>query len=123
METAELKSMPREGSSTMNLGLAKDGSTGLRADVVVLGEMDHRGPYDWGLPIGSSVGVMGSDSRGGQPTSTPPGWPAHPAYRVFSSVSAPKILTTVHNRFDHCLAHKRNPSSLTIFCLFSRFFS
>jgi hypothetical protein len=74
MEMTESKSMLREGSSAMNLGLAKDGSTGVRAEAVMLGEMDHRGSYDWGMPTGSSVGAMGSDSRGGQPTGPQPGW-------------------------------------------------
>ena len=77
----------------MNLEFAKDGSTGLPAEAVVLGEMDHRGSYDRGLPIGSSVGAMGSDPWGGQPTGPPPGWPAHPPHRAFPSISAPKFLS------------------------------
>jgi len=79
----------------MNLEFAKDGSSRLRADAVVLGEMDHRRSYDWGPLIGSSVSAMGSDPRGDQPTSAPPGWSAHPAHRVFSSISAPKSLTSL----------------------------
>ena len=114
MEMTESKSMPKE-SSAMNLELVKDGNTGLRADAVVLGEMDHRGSYNWGLPIGSSVGAMGSDSWGGQPTSAPPGWSAHPAHRVFFSISAPKILTIIHSGIDRRPAHERNSSSLTVF--------
>ena len=99
----------------MNLELAKDGSTGLPAEAVVFGEMDHRESYDRGLPIGSFFGAMGSDSWGGQPTGLPPGWPAHPPHSVFSSISAPKFLTTVHYRFGRRPAHERKPSSLTIF--------
>jgi len=102
----------------MNLELARDGSTGLRANAVGLGEMDHRASYEWGLLIDSSVGAMGSDPRGSQPTGPPPGWSAHLPHRVFSSISAPKFLTTVHSRFDRCPAHERKPSSLTVFCLF-----
>jgi len=101
----------------MNLELVRDESTGLRADAVVLGEMDHRGSYDWGLPIGSSVGAMGSDSRGSQPTSALSGWFAYPAHRAFSSISAPKFLTTIHSGFDRRPAHESNSSSLTAFCL------
>ena len=99
----------------MNLGLATNASTVLRADAIVLGEMDHRGSYDRGLPIGSSVGAMGSGPWGGQPTCPPAGWSAHPAHRVFSSISAPKCLTTVHSGFDRHPAHERKPSSLTVF--------
>jgi len=105
----------------MNLELVRDESTGLRADAVVSGEMDHRGSYDWGLPIGASVGAMGSDFRGGQPTSALPGWFAYPAHRAFSSISAPKFLTTIHSGSDRCPAHERNSSSLTVFCLVSPF--
>jgi hypothetical protein len=103
----------------MNLGLAKDGSTGLRAEAVMLGEMDHRGSYDWGMPTGSSVGAMGSDSRGGQPTGPQPGWSAHSAHRAFSSISAPKFLTTVHSGFDRCPAHERRAKFVDyfFFCL------
>jgi hypothetical protein len=82
----ESKSMHREGSSAMNVEFEKDGSNGLRADAVVLGD---RGSYDWGPLIASSVGAMGPDPRGGQLTGPPP-------HRVFSSISAPKFLTTVH---------------------------
>ena len=67
----------------MNLELAKDGSTGVRAEGVVLGEMDHRGSYNWGMPIGSSVGAMGSDPPGGQPTGPLPRCSVHLAHRVF----------------------------------------
>ena len=38
----ESKSMLREGSSAMNLELAKD----VRAEATVLREMDHRGSYE-----------------------------------------------------------------------------
>jgi hypothetical protein len=102
----------------MNLELAKDGSTGVRAEAVMLGEMDQRGSYDWGTPIGSSVGAMGSDSRGGQPTGPQSGW----SHRVFSSISAPKFLTIVHSGFDRCPAHEGEPSSLTIFFCLCRVF-
>jgi len=49
--------------SAMNLGLGKNASTGLRAEAVVLGEMNYRGSYDWGLLFGSSGGAMGSNPR------------------------------------------------------------
>ena len=104
-------SIPREGSSAINLELAKDGSTRLPAE-------DHRGSYDRGLPIGSSFGAMGPDPWGGQPTGPPPEWPAHPPPRAFPSISAPKFLTTDHNRFYRRPAHERKPSSLTIFFSF-----
>jgi hypothetical protein len=67
----------------MNVELANDGSTGPRAEAVVLGEMDHRESYDWGPLIGSSVGAMGSDPPGGQPTGPLPGCSVHLAHRVF----------------------------------------
>jgi len=92
----------------MNVELAKDASTGLRTEAALLGEMGHRGV--------SSVGAMGSHPRGGQPSGAPPGWSAHPVqHRVFSSISAPKSLTTIHSGFDHRPAYERNPSALTVF--------
>ena len=39
----------------MNLELARDVSTGLRAEAVVLGELHHGVSYDWGLLVGCSL--------------------------------------------------------------------
>jgi len=62
-----------------------------------------------------SAGATGSHPWGGQPTGPPPEWFAHPPQRVFfSSISAPKFLTTILSGFDRRPAHERNSSSLTV---------
>jgi hypothetical protein len=83
--------MPREGSSAMNVELAKD----VCAEAAVL---DHRGSYEWGLVIGSSIGAMGSHPQGGQAAGTP-GWSAHPPHTTaHSSRSPPNPATSIPQR-------------------------
>ena len=66
-----------------------------------------------------STGATGSYPWGGQPTGAPPGKSTHPPHRVyFPSISASKILTTIHREIDRCPAHESNPSSLTVFFVF-----
>ena len=69
-----------------------------------------------------SAGATGSYPWGGQPTGAPPGKSTHPPHRVyFPSISASKILTTIHSGINRRPAHESNPSSLTVFCFLASF--